>query len=123
MNNEVSTTVYECVFTFNKKDAQRYVQLSTNIFMIIKRVSNSVAEIYFTNSREELVDIPYSILVYDTSNDELVNPICSGKSFALSISDTYLIYYQNNIAVEIKQPDLTASTKYWVLRRRFPYIE
>lgn len=96
----------ETLFDFTISDVEYVYNIDSYTTLCIKRLSHSVALLYFINDElNELIPVPNGIVVYeyDYQNPQkivIMRPI--DKSYPLSWTDNYTIALNNNIIINIQ---------------------
>ena len=88
-----------CAFSFNK-DSIYKTPLDDEIDLCLVRRGFAVARLYFINIAE--IDIPKGVKVFDDTNKCQVQPLPNTQFFALCWTDSYTIYYNNELVMQLK---------------------
>lgn len=95
----------ESTFDFNTYNNEYIHNVDLQTILHIKRISHSVAMLYFTDEMNNKIDIPNDTIVYtyDYENDNkiLIKPIT--QYFPLCWTDDYTIIINKKILLDIKK--------------------
>ena len=80
-------------FSFHVDDVRK-ISLTDHIQMFFERCGPSIARVFFTNDKDELIDVPRHFTIYDDTNHEQVQ-IVIPEQYILVWSDNYTIMFDN----------------------------
>ncbi len=91
-------------FNFNATGSEYIYKISSNIILHLYRTTHAVAILEFTDETSNKINIPTEIIIYtkdyQTNQNVILKP--TNNMYALCWTDDYMIKYNGNIILNIK---------------------
>lgn len=94
---------FKSSFSFiNTKMAEAIVP-NTNIKLVIRRLNSSIAELYFLDELNEVMDIPNNdIIIKEAITNKIIKSIPDANYYILAWCDSYHIFYCNKAILNLQ---------------------
>jgi predicted 2-oxoglutarate/Fe(II)-dependent dioxygenase YbiX len=96
------------LFEYKKNEVFQTI-VDTNIQVVLKRMNNGSAILFFTDTSGNPIDVPTGLVVYDNTHETIERKIPQTQTYVLGWADEYTIKYCGNVVFR------TASHRVWTI--------